>query len=928
MNKKDVKTKRAPQFFETREDKRRAYNKPPSLSIHLPWVDADDENHCFLLADGVSVGAGLLLDDVGCEAKSADFLAHVQQMMRGVFQVFDEYHDDGSPWIVQCYSGHQAHLHDLSVSVAAYAAPEVTTQPFTQDFLQRLREHGQFISQPQGIFTDNSVTGLPFQGKKRQHVLLFYRHLSSKKAKRHRERTPMEDVCKVRHGLITKLRDAGLSTQVMTAHFFYQWMVRWFNPNPRATDGDVDALLRAHPYPPADARPFGFDLSQQCFYHRPRSEQGLWYFDDMPHRYVPISGLTRLPSIGHVFLPRQFNTQTYSVFDTLPPGSLFTMTVVIRSQTVLKKHLERTLKNARMAKGAEGHVTLRDCEQALLHIEEGNAFYPTTMGVYLRADNITALQRQSSEVASQLTNHGFRVIEGDDDVTPLDNYIKFLPLNYDYAFDKKWQSKARHLSITSLANLLPVYGRDRGTGNPGFIAFNRGGEPFLVDPLNKKDKASNSHTLILGTTGAGKSALAIYNMMTVMALYRPRILAVDAGNSFEHLCGHFQRLGVSVHRVVISHEESDSVSLNPFADSEQLLAQFAKHQQRQLAKTEAHLQADMSDDAIIEEIEESSGTITRDHMAEMTLACSLMITGCDPHEKPISRMDKRYIMDALLKAANAAKAQSFNQMIPSDVARAFVDLAACAQQEGRESVANRLQEMSSGIALFCQDPLTARYFDTRGEPWPSVDVTVFELGLFKDSDEYTAQRTLAFVTLMNRALSVAEHYQHKDNRDTIFVGDECHLLTQNIYSAASLTRCSKMSRKVGLWLWLLSQNINDFSDNSRKMLSMMEFVFCLSLSDEEIHKLSDIIHMSAEDKRMLQAVRKESGKYVEGVVLSKKVRALFRNVPLRLSLALAMTEKSEKAELYQLAKTHDCNLLEAIYIREQQLLGKAVCSNA
>jgi len=45
----------------------------------------------------------------------------------------------------------------------------------------------------------------------------------------------------------------------------------------------------------------------------------------------------------------------------------------------------------------------------------------------------------------------------------------------------------------------------------------------------------------------------------------------------------------------------------------------------------------------------------------------------------------------------------------------------------------------------------------------------------------------------------------------------------------------------------------------------------------------------------LLSARKEPGKYVEGVVLSDNLEALFLSVPPPLSLALAMTEKHEKA---------------------------------
>ena len=55
-------------------------------------------------------------------------------------------------------------------------------------------------------------------------------------------------------------------------------------------------------------------------------------------------------------------------------------------------------------------------------------------------------------------------------------------------------------------------------------------------------------------------------------------------------------------------------------------------------------------------------------------------------------------------------------------------------------------------------------------------------------------------------------------------------------------------------------------------------------------------------------------KYVEGVVLSDNLEALFRNVPPPLSLALAMTEKHEKAERADIMRERNCNELEAAHV--------------
>ena len=65
--------------------------------------------------------------------------------------------------------------------------------------------------------------------------------------------------------------------------------------------------------------------------------------------------------------------------------------------------------------------------------------------------------------------------------------------------------------------------------------------------------------------------------------------------------------------------------------------------------------------------------------------------------------------------------------------------------------------------------------------------------------------------------------------------------------------------------------------------------------------------------RLMRSARKESGKFSEGVILSKSMEVLFRAVPPSLYLAMAMTEPEEKAERYQLMREHGISELEAAF---------------
>ena len=74
---------------------------------------------------------------------------------------------------------------------------------------------------------------------------------------------------------------------------------------------------------------------------------------------------------------------------------------------------------------------------------------------------------------------------------------------------------------------------------------------------------------MLGPTGAGKSATLNALCLTTMAVHRPRLVIVDAGDSFDLLGQYFERLGLVVHRQRIV--PGAGVSLPVFANAMRLL---------------------------------------------------------------------------------------------------------------------------------------------------------------------------------------------------------------------------------------------------------------------------------------------------------------------------------------------------------------------
>ena len=168
--------------------------------------------------------------------------------------------------------------------------------------------------------------------------------------------------------------------------------------------------------------------------------------------------------------------------------------------------------------------------------------------------------------------------------------------------------------------------------------------------------------LILGPTGAGKSALLVYLLQQMAAVYRPRMFIIEAGGSFSLLGQHFREHGISVHEVSL-HPDRD-VSLPPFADALQGL-------DRENARPAAGGEHGPWPDDEADAPDESAG---RDVLGEMEIAARVMITGGDAAEDArLSRADRLLIRNAILKAAESVRSCGRDQVITRDV----VDAPAC-----------------------------------------------------------------------------------------------------------------------------------------------------------------------------------------------------------------------------------------------------------
>ncbi|HCU1242284.1 TPA: conjugative transfer ATPase [Morganella morganii] len=778
----------------TQSDTDKLYPVNPSFVDYLPWAEYLADSQCLLLDDGVSVGAVFEVIPAGTEGRTAARLDEIRDIVEDALQdSFDE--RDSHPWVIQFFCQDDPEVTAYLDTLRGYIRPQAQDTVMTADYLRETERHMRGLAVPQGLFTDKAVTGAPWRGQQRRTRMVIYRYADPAVSE---PLSPEEQLNQVCDRLASALAGAGIAVLRQNGAQIHAWLLRWFNPAPDWTDKETLYRTAAHEDTAPGELPLVNDFSEMLLFSPPRAdaENGVWWFDGLPHCAVTIDRIRRAPAVGHLTGETRRGEHVNALMDLLPPGTVISLTLVVQPQDVLEARFTHLAKNA-IGENSESARVRADAETAKSYLGERHKLWRGSMTFYLSASSLQQLNRQRREMTAVLLNAGLQPVRPEYDVAPLNGWLRALPMCFDPARDKKhWYT--RLMFVQHLANMLPVFGRDSGTGHPGFTFFNRGGAPLTFDPLNSADRSKNAHLVLFGPTGSGKSATLNSLFAQLMAVHRPRLFIAEAGNSFGLFADYCAALELTVHKISI--KPGCGISLAPFAD--------------------AHKLAGMP---------QGSGELSDD-------------IGTDDAET-----EERDILGEL--------------------------------------------------------------FNREGRHWPEADITLIDLGTLA-REGYEAPLAVAYTSLVNTINNIAERDQFLE-REIVFATDEAHMITTNPLLAPYVVKVVKMWRKLGAWLWLATQNLEDFPDTAKKMLNMIEWWLCLVMPPEEVEEIARFRKLTDEQKAMLLSATKTPRCYTEGVVLASRIKALFRAVPPSLYLALGMTEKEEKAARRALMTKHGISELEA-----------------
>lgn len=874
----------------TQDGVRSLYPNNTSFIDYLPWVEYLPESQSVLLDDGISVGAVFEVVPVGTEGRTGERLEEIRDIVEDALQdSFDE--RDSHPWVVQFFCQDETDVTEYIDKLRGYVKPWAQGTAFTAAYLHEMERHMRGIAVPKGLFIDKAITGAPWRGQQRRTRMVIYRYVNPGVSEPY---SPQEQLNQVCERLSSALAGAGIVTSRQNGEQIHAWLLRWFNPEPDWVDKDTLYSTAAHVDTRNGELPVLNDFSETLMFTPPRSdvENGVWWFDERPHKAVTIDRIRRAPSVGHLTGETRKGENINALMDLLPEGTVISLTLVVQPQDVLEERFNHLAKNA-IGENTESERVRADADTAKSYLGERHKLYRASMTFFLSGESLKVLNSRQRDLTAILLNAGLQPVKPEYDVAPLNGYLRALPMCFNPTLDKKnWYTRLTF--VQHMANMLPVFGRDTGTGHPGFTFFNRGGAPLTFDPLNSADRSKNAHLVLFGPTGSGKSATLNSLFAQLMAIHRPRLFIAEAGNSFGLFADYCAELELSVNKVSI--KPGCGISLAPFADAYKLIE----------APVKTVDESELSERIEVEETDDGDAEEERDILGELEIVARLMVTGGEAKEEArLERADRGMMREAILAGARKAWNEE-RQMVTGDLQDAFY---AFAQDESRPEVRRaRAQNMGESLGVFMQGFL-GELFNRPGQNWPEADVTLIDLGTLA-REGYEAPLAVAYTSLVNTINNIAERDQFLD-REIVFPTDEAHMITTNPLLAPYVVKVVKMWRKLGAWLWLATQNLEDFPATAKKMLNMIEWWLCLVMPPEEVEEIARFKKLTAEQKAMLLSATKTPRCYTEGVVLASRIEALFRAVPPSLYLALGMTEKDEKAARRALMVEHSISELDA-----------------
>ncbi|HAS8195781.1 TPA: conjugative transfer ATPase [Vibrio vulnificus] len=924
-------------------DREALYQEAPAFSDFFPYAEWLHESNTMLFDDLVSVGCGWIVEMASTEAKPEEVLEKTEEAAFSVLNsIQQDYLSDGQ-YVLSAYLRDDISLAQDFEEIERSIHPAWRGTALADAYLESMKNMFSGLESEKGLFNEGSESSLrPFRGGRRMPRLFLYRRVGTtmRDGKESRRKRELQSLKEIRQTLEDALSGLGIKLVQMKEADFYEFMVRWLNPMPASTDGDINRLLKENPCPDPELSKINGELCMSLLYNTPetRKKEGVIIFDDCPSRFLQVDRISKVPIIAALTGERESEETKgeYSTnFDKLPNGAMFVKHIVFAAQDEIKDRVDYVGSKSEFNDDAAEIVNeqIQDIKKVMA---SGGTLFKVEMGFYVTAKTQERLDEQSRRVISFASNKlGLGVIAPKHNLFPIESYIRNMPFIYDPCLDAR-RKRGRGAWLQHSVSLLPLMGRKRGKNHHKdkicMTTFNRGGERLNIDPLNK---ASNAHMVLLGPTGTGKSATLNKTIVELLIFHNARLIIAEAGASFDPLMDFLEAEGADVQRVNINAGKTGR-PIAPFA-SARLARDRALSEMNQegipLEEVVERVLQNLSDErngkSVRETVEKvlSKDTpvamLEKDYLGESVMIAKIMVTGGDiKEERSFRRRDELHLGKAIIDAVYIADERGEDLVRPEHVLKALRDRAGDLSLNLDENMRVRLTEMADNMEMYCEaGTVRSQVLNRHADGFKKCDCLHVELGVAQ-RDGYEDLLALAYLGLLNNVNDIAERKELEgDDRPIYVITDEAHLILKHPMIAPIAIKIVRMWRKYGAWFLPATQDTTSFKNGAEAILVICEMFLCLAPPEDEIEALTALLKLTEEEQAMIRSAKMVEKTYTEGVFLnrSRKSSTLFRLLQPSFTLAVAGTDDAEKQERGGYMRKHNIRQAGAVMMQTANL---------
>ena len=473
----------------------------------------------------------------------------------------------------------------------------------------------------------------------------------------------------------------------------------------------------------------------------------------------------------------------------------------------------------------------------LNRLNKGDRVVQTNMSVILMAPS-PEINSISNEVKNLFITYQWKLEENTRFHLP--TLLQSLPMcwSQDLVNALEFHKLLKTTLTTEVANNLPCQGEWRGSHQPCFLLAGRKGQIFTWSPF---ENDTNYNTIVVGTSGSGKSVAMQELMMSLLGM-GARVIVFDLGRSFEKSC----HLVGGQH---IRFEKHSDMCINPFSFVE-----------------EGNEEADVNE--------------RRDQLEAISMTMEQMAARREGILDIQGNFLQKAVMDTFEKYGRKTT-------VSHVVERLF-------QHEDP-----RAKDVGTLLYNYTKDGAYGKWFEGQANVDLTSDLVVIELEDLKEKPSLQNVVLQSFLASMTQQLYLSDR-----KRKTVFIVDEAAQLLENKFFSKSAQDMARRVRKYEASLVVGTQSFADFYANeySINILENAAWVLMLNQVPEAIQQLSNSkkLALTPHKEAKMKSVKTVSGKYSEILISSSKGYTVGRLLLDPFSLMLYSTKADEFAAVNDL----------------------------